>query len=375
MSLEIINSIVDGIRNNEIEIVSENIRRLPIELLSIKQSDLLLAKFLNEILIHKNIEMTRFLIDTFDVARIRTDPLPAVTQLFTNGNLLMDILKFVITCYPEKSPSDYFLDLINSTDDRMAVEAARLLTKIFPNLDGATWKYLYSLTEPCEGEPYHNPLLRTFFEMEMDRIRPILSKPEYVKDFEEVRVDPIPFELPNMEDAVKRIINNLKVQNMNFIGDNGKVVDITEPLIAQYAMSTIDEKRELLGDDTIPSGFNDDIIFREYGPVNCIYKHDYLPSDHECKKWGGCRMFLCNEFEMTSDDLMAEESQEVDWFTGACEHCEITIPYRHYALREPLKNGGWRGCYCELCLSNKLKDNFLFIRMKEQLMRIGIRNR
>ena len=88
-------------------------------------------------------------------------------------------------------------------------------------------------------------------------------------------------------------------------------------------------------------------------------------------------MFLCNEFELTSNDLMAEEPDDVDWFTNECTECKIIIPARHYALREPLQNGGWRGCYCNHCLSKLLKgskNEILFDRIQEQLMRIGIRN-
>jgi hypothetical protein len=357
----------------------DQLNLLPIELLSQERSDFLLATFLNTAVLHKNTELTRTLIDRFDVARIQTDPLPAVTQLCTNGHLTYTALKFVITCYPDKQPSDYFLDLINSTDDVVAVEAGRLLTRLFPEIDGSTWKYLYSLTEPFEGEPYHNPLLRAFFELEMARIRPTLNKPEYVRDFEAGPITEIPFPLPSVETAIDTILHNVEVDHLNFVTTEGKMVDIIDikaPLIAQYAISTLDEKRALLN-GAIPD-FDETAIFREYGPVNCVYKHDYLSSDHECRKWGGCRMLLCNEFELRSEDLMAVEPEEVDWFINACSQCGIIIPARHYALREPLPSGGWRGCYCRDCLGTLLKGSKTeasFNRIQEQLMEIGIRDR
>jgi hypothetical protein len=377
MSKVIIQNIISNIRENKDELIEEQLALLPIEFLSMEQANILLAMFLNEVLLHKNKNLTRMLIDTFDVVRIRTDPLPAVTQLFTNSHVAIEVLKFVILCYPEKRTCDYFLDLINSTDDRLAVEAGNLLTKLCPEMDGATWKYLYSLTESFDEEPYHNPLLRAFFELELNKIRPILGPPEYVRDLPLVSIEPIPFDLPTAEEAIDIILCELTVAQFNFVSMNDKkLVDIKEPLMMQYAISTFEEKRRLLS-NKIPE-FDDSPIFREYGPVNNIYKHDYLDKDHECKKWGGCRMFLCNEFELNGDDIMAEEPEHVDWFTGECSECKIIIPFRHYAVRKPLINGGWQGCYCNECLTKVVKDSknaILFDRMQEQLMAIGIRKR
>ena len=173
-------------------------------------------------------------------------------------------------------------------------------------------------------------------------------------------------------------------------------------LIGQYAIATLTEKLAMLSHlrkveafDSTPycrkfETFDSTPYFREYGPVNTLYTVD--SEDHDgsspCGKFGGCRMFLCTEFEdMDADgtevDIFAVEEHvaDLDWWRESCDVCHKRISSKYAALRLPLVGGGWRGCYCsEECLKSIIPPNATALavsvgRMLEQLQEIGIRQR
>jgi len=57
--------------------------------------------------------------------------------------------------------------------------------------------------------------------------------------------------------------------------------------------------------------------------------------------------------------------------------CHEKIEKKHYALRMPQLNGGWKGCYCSFeCLEEGTEDIDTFsARMKDQLEQHGIYER
>lgn len=65
---------------------------------------------------------------------------------------------------------------------------------------------------------------------------------------------------------------------------------------------------------------------------------------------------LCTEWENADSDgeeYYGVDVWRVEWFTGECKHCRRSIRHKHYALRMPMVQGGWYGCYCSFeCLRN-----------------------
>lgn len=82
--------------------------------------------------------------------------------------------------------------------------------------------------------------------------------------------------------------------------------------------------------------FTTEIRDRYYGMVN--------RRDIKCCSFdGNCRMFTCNCCDIVDDGG--------DWFIGRCIKCLKIISEPYHALRMPLENGGWCGCYCSFdCL-------------------------
>lgn len=87
------------------------------------------------------------------------------------------------------------------------------------------------------------------------------------------------------------------------------------------------------------------------GPVNP------RPKDVGCRLFGGCRMLTCDCYAFT--DTMDEDDSEresKDWFMmsssesdevthGNCDMSFQKIELRSLAVRIPILNGGWRGCF------------------------------
>lgn len=328
-------------------------------------------------------EITREIIDKFDDERSSRDPLPALTYLFLNSLLDPDILLFVLECFPEKEPFDLLQPLVNMSDDDDAVWVASKIATYYPTIPNEDWKLLVTLTDDVEDETYRNKLLRKFFINKDIETRPCLACPSWIRtDLKQGIIDQIPKDFPTVKDAVDILMNNMPNNNIS-ISEREREL-IKETVISNYAISTIVEKVQMLSEFTQVPTCDDISIFQEYGPVNSIYMHgeDTLNHSHKCRKYGGCRMFLCTEFEEIDDegeeiDIMASgQYVKVQWFRGSCDKCTRKIKFEHYALRQPLRHGGWRGCFCSFeCLAECATDPILALligRIKEQITVIGI---
>jgi len=157
---------------------------------------------------------------------------------------------------------------------------------------------------------------------------------------------------------------------------------IKPAFVLAYNSATARQKVSILGDlaEEISEEVlgKDEFLFSILGPVNPIYGVPIDPDD-QCFKYGGCRMFLCNEFE--TEDEFGHVDEDVEWFTGNCEYCHKKIAKKIYAVRRPLTWGGWKGCFCSFkCLRdivpmNDALNNFIINKIEEQLHNIGIQDR
>jgi len=111
-----------------------------------------------------------------------------------------------------------------------------------------------------------------------------------------------------------------------------------ENLLEKYKNSNLLEKNsimiELIKSDRVRKMQDNVELLKLLGPSNIRVDCELL-DNHKCSKYGGCRMFLCTEYE-----------DENYWFTGSCDFCLLKIRKKEYAVRQPLALGGWRGCYC-----------------------------
>lgn len=99
-------------------------------------------------------------------------------------------------------------------------------------------------------------------------------------------------------------------------------------------------------------------ICGELGKIQCTdEKKDRVfgmvnPSEEKCCSFNGnCRMLECNCYPGN------DENYERSWFTEYCGQCGKSISEFFHAVRIPLENGGWYGCFCSMtCLRKKEND-------------------
>jgi hypothetical protein len=329
----------------------------------------------------------------FDEIRINIDPLPTITGLFLNPHFNSSLLKWT-TSLIEKDATGYYLDIINYRDDENAVIIAEQLLELFPDVTENDWIELAKLTENDdeEGEVYVNESLRRFFLSQTNNFAAI---PEWIIDVsnEDIFNDNMdyPNNIPSVEEAVGMILDDLERIKINITTEdddadtNTVKNNIKENLIAQYAISTSQDKIYLLSNIININNFDDSHIFRKYGPVNTDYSKYTIDTKHICSKYGGCRMLLCNEY--SDVDIYGEKTDLTskyikhntpDWFIGKCQRCDKKIRHRNHSLRLPLIYGGWKGCFCSFsCITKDIENPITAVtigRIKTQLSKIGINN-
>ena len=380
-----INNTITAINNNDVDEIRRILALFPLGQLPKGTADTLLAVLLKSAIAVANVDAVRVIVSIFDVARITSDPVTAVTNLFLNPELDIEMLRHITSCFPEKVPFDYYVDLVNMGDDLGALKAASAMLTVFPDLSNTEWSMLFKLTENFEDEEYENQLLRAFFEAKLKETGDFAAKPQYVKNFKEVELPAYPECIPAPHEAIELIISKFDLPETENEDDSNI---IHSSLVSEYSIATAEHKIRLLEGVATMESFDDSALFREYGPVNTIYSVTSEPREPEdvCGKHGGCRMLLCTEFEILdgfgaqADCMSIEEHQNTkDWYRGKCDVCNSKIHARHCAVRLPLKQGGWQGCFCSLkCLTNYSDDHQVSLmigHMTGQLEAIGIRDR
>jgi hypothetical protein len=86
--------------------------------------------------------------------------------------------------------------------------------------------------------------------------------------------------------------------------------------------------------------------FRQWGPSNPFVapKGALIPQSS--------RMLTCIRFVDEGEDVdylphdAFEDYRPLDWFKGNCDTCKKKIKWYHHAVRMPIEDGGWYGCYC-----------------------------
>ena len=374
-----VDQILEAISRDDIQSIKSHLDKLPLGLLSKDRSDEILLGYVIEAMENSRKKCLRVILDIFDAERVSVDPLPTVTNLFNNPLMEREHLLFAVSCYPDKIPFDFYIDISNMDDDALSHSIALRVLDVLPNLSHEEWTKLSTRTDDIDGDEYQNPSLRELFISKIQE-----QHPKWVKEGICQTLESVP-EMPTVKYAVDTLMDNLHKLGINPQSEHD-IPQVRETLITQYAMGSIIEKTQMLLQFVSVPIFDDTAIFMEHGPVNTIYS-DSVPSfQYECTKYGGCRMLLCTEFEqqypdsdeidiMTDFDLIKPQH----WFTGTCQACTRYIKHEHYAIRKPLQHGGWRGCFCSFeCLETSIDNEHSAVmidRMSEQMHEIGIRDR
>jgi hypothetical protein len=319
-----------------------------------------------------------------DVATATNSP-SVILSLFRTSASVAATCK-ALEVYPECSANGLVIELLSLSGTLSPQEFGTLTTRLNAHfkISRSSWSELTDiLTEEEKTTPMGQYMLNRSS-----------AAPKYISNFQSKLPNHYTMSVPRPnasaylpgDIAVTRLISMLSDANIEMQcynpqdGDDTIQSDCANRLLREYNISTLRESRLMLGiailDDE--SDERDVEIFRALGPVNSSIALETGSSNVCCAY--GCRMFTCVEYIDDSDtDQLVQQVD--DWFTGRCDHCDRSIPALHHAVRLPLVDGGWYGCYCRFkCVTENNPASISFIcaaigRIKTQLKSYGIQDR
>ena len=369
-----------AIVDDDIDVLKENLPRLPFETLNQSNLDLLLARFIN---LSKSTMIIKYIFKVwYDYLEVERAQLDHLTRLFTDITVTDDALQLVARTFDDKSAEYYFEHLIDYDSLPMTIIAAKNIERLFPIVN---WEYLFAKSVEKElRDGRTNRLIKDFIENKLTETREYVEKPKWIiNDY-----DYVPY-FKNLKNQFKLNYEESLNLTIDEITEDEVVQILGEDMLSEYLNSSHKEKKSLLRPHMLAiyrysMNFDDD-LFRIFGPINTqLDEIKDLDENHICSIYGGCRFFTCREMEIMyiNDEEVDEigENELADWFTGRCDQCFNPIKYPHYAVRQPLETGGWLGCFCSwICVrtdipKDSITDDLINI-FEEQLNIIGIQDR
>jgi hypothetical protein len=374
--------IKQAIQDDDLTTLKINLMRLPFEKLNQKTLDHLLSQFINHSVEYNNTESIKVIFEVwYQMLSIDNGQLDHLTRLFMDSSVNDQAKLLVAKTYMDEKPIDYYISYLIDYDSLPeTVIAAKILDDIF-DTTYHTWFYLFDIAVENEiHKGYTNYLIKDYIKTRMIEKSKFIKPPTWIiNDYNKLPshenlINDLSLKIPHY--PIDDIVNDLSLTNKQY---NHLSIEEQEKILNKY-----DKQRYRLD-----LNFKDDLI-KILGPVNTQMNTD-LTDDTICTIYGGCRMLTCQEFEEQYineeevDDFDADYNknsyEKSEWFHHQCDWCTNKIKYKHYAVRKPIYNGGWIGCYCSWqCVRDSLNHDDvigfdLVSIFEEQINTFGIQDR
>lgn len=406
-SLLSILSALDCIERSDVNLLTKILKTIPLNRLSVYETDDLLNSLLTKCQDSKNTECIKPIFDAWQeiYPDIEEEDISLFSTLFISPMFKAETLRFVLRAMPHQAFSFVMNDLIDMDENDNILMGCQKVVQVFgpqprnkyENIrDKAESTGNYTISEymntlleetnayakiPPWVKNFLNPNDRKKGEPIPDYIKPQFRNTSGLPKESEIQIPQYvkpKFKTLSVDESVDMLIIGYKASGANITDENE--TDIRDTIRAELLVATHTQKQILFDPELTKldefEARNRVDLFRLLGPVNT-----QLDSDAENAKYGGSRMFLDPDF---NPDLEKYE----EWFHGVCEECHLKILRRWHAIRMPLATGQWTGCYCSIrCLFHSLEDNeikdhraniaarFMIESVEEQLMSIGIQDR
>ena len=399
-----------AIANKQPEDFSKWLLVMPLDKLTKKNGDNLLAIFLHQIVKYNRPKFVKLLLAGWERIYPREENVPFYSILFTMGLLPSGILRFVI----DNIEGVTFLEIMESLMTFHSPEISTTCQKVWDTFGPQKYGIVLILHKLAKKE--QNPTIFNFLSGKIQEISPYVKIPSWVRDF---RTNPkgdsiyqppdhrygipasvvpntsvlpsyqetlfIPEEpvikLPTTDNIIILMLEGLKQSGA---GDD-KIDQAESNLSSELVTMTNEEKMEMVRPILLIKSckprMNNILLGRLYGPANPSIN----PTTQEML-YGGERMFT----SLIISDTTFFGNIAVDWFVGYCEMCNLGIRRRWHAVRSPNNTGGWTGCYCSWkCVRDGLitPDSFdgsinsdlismgLVNEMEKQIEKMGVQDR
>jgi len=399
--IELINQAIENEQNDK---VAKYLALLPLgENIAVDKINRLMVDFLNTAYESSNLGAALAITEVWAAANVMEERFSTVAYIFTLDGLSDGFFKFFVQLFPSIKYTDLVAEFVTQDGSPRILRACQRADFAFGQQELGVYDVLMGLINQQkleEGES--NGAVKQFIIEHMKDLKAASAVPEWVKDFRplsalEKENTPLPFDdqldkpivgditfaLPPVSKAVDMLTNGLKLEGLG----REKMQEVKAAVQQEYSMATIPEKIDMLKKVfTIKANYDleaDTQLFRVMGPANPLVGTDFTEGN-ECAKHGGCRMLVCLEFENYDPDVgvINEEGVEgLEWFTGNCDECLNKIAAKHHAVRRPMMQGGWWGCYCSWkCVIENISEPMPLVRemirkIEKQLKDIGIQDR
>ncbi len=383
---------------------------IPLEKLSKKNGDNLLAIFLYQIAKYNRSEFIKLLLTGWERIYPREEEVPFYVVLFTMDLLSSGLLRFVV----DSIEGVTFLEIMESLMTYHYPEISTACRKVWDAFGPQKYGIVLILHKSARKE--QNPTIFNFLSGKIQEISPYVRIPSWVRDFRTnsegdiifqppdhqygipksiipntlslpsyqetifIPKEPV-FKLPSTDNIVKLMLKGLKQSGAG----SDKIIRAESRLTSELVTMTMEEKIKMVRPSLLikscKSRMNDVILCRLYGPANPSIN----PTVQEML-YGGERMFTSLVISETT--FLGDIT--VDWFVGYCEMCNLAVRRRWHAVRSPNNSGGWTGCYCSWkCVRDGLitPDSFdgsinpdlismgLVNEMEKQIKKFGVQDR
>jgi len=253
--------------------------------------------------------------------------------------------KYIVSLMKDESDPIYLIELaFDSTDNFFSITCENILYMFEKELSNSEIEYLLESLNSFEDRKD---------DIKVDSIRNYLKK----KRSEELENYQKPYWVSLKEgenssllttvslgfspvDEKEKYFNNILESSKNFVfTKEGKEIEFSEEI--QNSLKSFLQSDVLISKEETKLDYNNPV--RVWGPMNAIEDFDCSAAP-EGK--GPCRMLQCMCLEQEDGPEIYDSSEGLTWFKGKCEVCEKKILDISHALRQPHRNGGWKGCYC-----------------------------
>lgn len=295
----------------------------------------------------------RQVLDHFGKYSFRYVTITITTEVYLWAPITIEILRLLARAYPLEVFEVHVLNLIDYGDSPDMTRACERLDAVFGMQEVGVYRGLADYAEENKRGMMANWL--RLKQSQSDEVAPI---PPWVRPFDPAlpekprTTDPVPeppefrVQLPDPDKAASMMLEYSGIYNIVF-PDYAAAYDAVKK---KYEAASEEERKKQLADifkyqyNSLLE--NDETYFKLLGPAHAITSFNTADINHPCLKYGGCRMFICQHH------IQFEDPDEVgfpeDWFVGYCIYrkCERNIASRVHAIREPVRGGGWFGCFC-----------------------------
>lgn len=356
---------IESISRNDLPKLESNVSNLPIKDSTAVESSRLLNLLLDSCREVRNsfntLPMINIIFEEYETrTRSELEELRLYPSLFYDHSITVDNLKYLSLILLDQGFGTVAMDIIDFGDwgDKTLFACIRL-NEVYPDQSIDTYRVMIETAFNLRNNTFYN-----YFHSVMSDYTPYAEVPEWMTN-EAIEYQDIVLINPTrgeVKDLIKTIISssesqvipneslkrNLidillnKITTNPFFNVNQDLNEIRDRLFEYYTENP-DQMIERYNELNNYNFNSNEILFRLLGPANPAAN-----SNNEQLKYGGYRMFKRGQW-----DFDQETEESLDWFNGSCDNCSLRLKSKYHAIRMPMPQGGWKGCYCSFpCLKS-----------------------